>query len=126
MKKAAAAGALLLLMLGLSVWNSHALDARIREIGSHTRLCREYCRQERLEPAEEELSAAALLWDREGTYAHIFLRQTETDAVEADFSDALERLRSGDAAAAEVVLRRLERRLEAMAAMERISWESVL
>ncbi|MBR6208028.1 MAG: DUF4363 family protein [Oscillospiraceae bacterium] len=125
MKKAAAAGALLALLLGLSVWNTHYMDAVIRDMTERIELCRGRGREGDFPSAEEELSAAEALWARMGAYAHIFLRQTETDTVENAIRDVRECLRAGDADGAEVALQWLEGRLAAMAAMEHISWESV-
>ena len=125
MKKAVAAGALLALMLGLSVWNTHCLDYVIREMTERIELCRSRCREGDQALAEEELSAAEALWERMGGYAHTFLRQTETDTVENAIRDVRECLRAGDTDGAETALDWLEGRLAAMSAMEHVSWESV-
>ena len=125
MKKAAAAAVLLSLMLGMAFWNMRYLDTAIGDMTAHVEQCRSQCREGEMKAAEEELDAAAGIWGKIHVYAHIFLRQTETDTVENAIRDARECLRTDDTQAAEVALDWLEGRLSAMAAMEHVTLESV-
>lgn len=125
MKKAVAAGVLLLAMLGGFLWSSHVLDAAVGEMTEQAEECRRFCRIGDLGSAEDSLSRATESWERLGFYGRVFLRQTETDAVEEALREVLDCLRNGERESAEVALDWLERRLLSLAEMERVSWGSV-
>ena len=123
MKKAALAGAVMIIMLAISLWNVRHLD-RLTD-GLETTL---HASRERWEQgdaaAAAELARLALeeFYAAEG-YTHVFIRHAEVDGAADAFYDLLAALAEGEAAGP--AYERVSAHLRTIDAMEHLTLKSV-
>lgn len=125
MKKAILAGALMLGMLGLSVWNICHLDAFTDELEVTLELSRALWAEGDAEQAAVLAEQALSDWFAAEGYTHIFIRHAEVDSATNAFYELLTILSSEDVAAAGHAYDQLESHLRLIDAMEHVTVKSV-
>ena len=125
MKKAVAAGVLMLLMFAASLWNIRYLDNFTDTLAQEIRLSRDYCRAAEYDAADSSLRRAMALWEGAEGYTHIFIRHAEIDAVTDAFYDILSLINAENKEEADGVYGRLLSHVQSIDEMEHISIGSV-
>ena len=125
MKREFIAIALLILMLGTLLGNIRYLDGLVE--GIESAVCRSCSAWERGETilSVSELETAMTAWQSAANYAHIFLRQSEIDAVSDAFFDLFASLRAEEPQSAEAFLRLLYH-LDSLERMDKLQLSSIL
>lgn len=124
MKKAAAAGALMLVMIGASAWNIRFIDGFADSLIEQIELSRAQWASGNTQSAEETLEHALDRWFGAETYTHVFIRHAEVNDVTDAFFDVFAALNSGDGAAGSQY-DRLEAHLRSIDDMEHVTIRSV-
>ncbi len=125
MKKALGAGILLFLMLIGAIVNTRYLDGLTEAMIEEAEISRGRCAVGDPDGAEAHILNTAGIWAGAEGYVSVFLRQSEEDRIEECLWAVRECLRAGETDRAEIVIRELENRLLAMAAMEHVSRASI-
>ena len=125
MKKAVFAGALLMLMIGVSCWNIHFLDSFTDDLTQIITLSRDHFQAGDIMEATQTLDQAMTLWTGTKGYTHVFLRHAEIDAVTDAFYDLKSVLYAENKAEADGVYGRLLSHIQSIDEMEHVSLGSV-
>ena len=96
MKRGFVAAGLLILLFALLLANIRRLDALIGAVEAGVCRSSAALRAGDAQLAASEAEAAMKLWQSEADYAHIVLRQGESDAVSDAFFELLKDLRAGE------------------------------
>ena len=96
MKRELLAALLLLLLIAGAALDLRTLDKTAAQLTERIRLSQTFAESGDTDAAAEKLADALGIWLRAGGYTHIFLRQSETDAVSDAFFDLQEALLSGE------------------------------
>ncbi len=124
MKKAAAAAALMLVMIGASAWNIRFIDGFTDSLIEQIELSRTQWASGNTQSAEETLEYALDRWFGAETYTHVFIRHAEVNDVTDAFFDVFAALSGGDGAA-DSQYDRLEAHLRSIDDMEHVTIRSV-
>ena len=125
MKKAVLAGAIMLSMLALSLWNTHHLDAFTDDLVAILERSRTCWAAGDAQGAAALADQALSSWFAAENYTHIFIRHAEVDSATDAFYSLLAALSGEDIAAAGRAYERVIAHLHMIDAMEHLTLKSV-
>lgn len=125
MKREICALLLLAALAGLSVWNTHRVDALTSEVEEHLRLSEKAVMAGDPTYAEEELKAATRVWLSAKRVTRIFLPHPELDDTSTLFFEAVQCLREGETRSMPAAFAKLRFRLNCIRDMQHVSLQSV-
>lgn len=118
--------ALLLVILGCSLWTCSFVEQRTTHWSDMLSEVEELARQEDWSRAEERLRAAYADWDDSQTLLHILLEHDELDEAESLFSGAFAACREEDDADFHLLLAQLTEQLRLLAETQSVSIKNIL
>lgn len=124
-EKGADAGAVLILLFALALFNTHAITAKTRELSDCVSLAERASLGGDTDEAVSLVEEGLASWMRWSSYTHIMLRHSEIELVIEGFFDLLGELETEDGAS-HMDFERLRVILRGISDAERPRWGSVL
>lgn len=125
MKKEVFALVLLGALFAAGLFNTQYLKDFTGGIGEELALSRAYCENGEYELSLEHARAARELWDARATYAGIFIRHSEIDAVSDGFYALTGALESDEPRSARTIYAALAEHVDSLYEMERLTLGSI-
>ena len=125
MKREICAALLLLVLIGVSVWNIRRADRLTDEIREHLELSERALLAADPNYAKEQLEAAKRIWLSARGYTQMFLRHPELDGTSDVFYETLQDLQAGELRALPAAYERLRYHLDSIRDMEHVRWGTV-
>ena len=125
MKKELCAILTILLLIAGSVANLIHLNQTTEQISNHIRYGNLYCSLDDYSAANKEMSKALEIWSTEEYYTHVFIRHCEIDTICDLFYDALSSINNHEKYESQILLKKLQHRIDTLVKMEKISLGSI-
>lgn len=120
MKKELFAGGLLLILFGLSLFNTHCFSSLTEEIQKSVDRASQAAERGDWENAEKEAQLAVSRWNDNDTYTHVILKHSDIDTLEESLYKLLESVSSHQYSASLVHAQLVSEHLQSLRDMERL------
>lgn len=125
MKKEVFAVLLLVLILGISLLNSHMLNTLTNDLSDIVKECDTAASAEKWPEARKHIEDALSLWKKNDHYTHVVLRHSDIDSMTNDFYELLEHVYSENSGAVSGIARLVDAHLKSIISMEKIRLGSI-
>ena len=125
MKKEIIAGAMLVLILALSLVNTCAIGYLCDDIGGFITQAGELAEKEDWSGSEQAIRRAISLWEDNEGYTHIVLRHTDIETLSDDFYELLEHIYSQDPGSVRGAVELVNGHLNGIKDMEKLRFGSI-